>query len=148
MLNALRRSKAPVAIFLMKGIKLQGVIAGFDNFSIQLRRGGTGQLVYKHSVATIAPSLWPDDLVPEEGGSSAATLQDDFLERARADRSVMNLFLMNGVQLEGLVRDFDQYCLVLERPGQTQMIYKHAISTLQHASGDSAKRVRVAEQVA
>lgn len=148
MLNALRRSKAPVAIFLVKGIKLQGVIAGFDNFSIQLRRGGTGQLVYKHAVATIAPSLWPDDRVPDEGGTAAATLQDDFLERARADRSVMNLFLMNGVQLEGLVRDFDQYCLVLERPGQTQMIYKHAISTLQHAAGDGAERVRVAEQVA
>ena len=55
-LNSLRKKKMPVTIFLSNGVKLQGNITGFDNFSIVLRRGPQAQLVYKHSIATIVPS--------------------------------------------------------------------------------------------
>ncbi len=54
-LNSLRRAKLPVTIFLVKGVKLQGVITWFDTFSLLLRRDGTSQLVYKHSISTIMP---------------------------------------------------------------------------------------------
>ena len=54
-LNALRRSKAPVTMFLVKGVKLQGIVTWFDNFSILLRRDGQSQLVYKHAISTIMP---------------------------------------------------------------------------------------------
>ena len=54
-LNALRRSKTPVTMFLVKGVKLQGIITWFDNFSVLLRRDGQSQLVYKHAISTIMP---------------------------------------------------------------------------------------------
>ena len=55
-LNAVRKSKNPVTLFLVNGVKLQGVITWFDNFSVLLRREGTVQLVYKHAISTIMPS--------------------------------------------------------------------------------------------
>ena len=64
-LNAVRKSKNPVTLFLVNGVKLQGVITWFDNFSVLLRREGTVQLVYKHAISTVMPSL-PLDLMGEE----------------------------------------------------------------------------------
>ena len=64
-LNAVRKTKNPVTLFLVNGVKLQGVITWFDNFSVLLRREGTVQLVYKHAISTIMPSL-PLDLIGED----------------------------------------------------------------------------------
>src|SRR5690606_34949843 len=55
-LNSLRRSKTPVTMFLVKGVKLQGIITWFDNFSVLLRRDGQAQLIYKHAISTIMPA--------------------------------------------------------------------------------------------
>ena len=55
-LNGVRKDKNPVTVFLVNGVKLQGVITWFDNFSILLRRDGASQLVYKHAISTIMPS--------------------------------------------------------------------------------------------
>jgi len=62
-----------------------------------------------------------------------ATLQDLFLTAAARDSERMTLFLVNGVMLQGTIAGFDQFSLVLERGGQVQLVYKHAISTLQPA---------------
>ena len=64
-LNTVRKTKNPVTLFLVNGVKLQGVITWFDNFSVLLRREGTVQLVYKHAISTIMPSM-PLDLMGEE----------------------------------------------------------------------------------
>lgn len=55
-LNNVRKSKAPLTVFLINGVKLQGVITWFDNFCVLLRRDGHSQLVYKHAISTIMPS--------------------------------------------------------------------------------------------
>jgi host factor-I protein len=55
-LNAVRRSKTPLTIFLVNGVKLQGVVTWFDNFCVLLRRDGQSQLVYKHAISTVMPS--------------------------------------------------------------------------------------------
>ena len=55
-LNAVRKSKNPCTVFLVNGVKLQGIISWFDNFSILLRRDGHTQLVYKHAISTVMPS--------------------------------------------------------------------------------------------
>jgi len=55
-LNSARKSKIPVTVFLVNGVKLQGVITWFDNFSLLLRRESHAQLVYKHAISTIMPS--------------------------------------------------------------------------------------------
>ena len=55
-LNHIRKNKVPVTIFLVNGVKLQGVITWFDNFCVLLRRDGQSQLVYKHAISTVMPS--------------------------------------------------------------------------------------------
>ncbi len=54
-LNALRREKVPVAIYLVNGIKLQGQIDSFDQFVILLKNT-VSQMVYKHAISTVVPS--------------------------------------------------------------------------------------------
>ena len=64
-LNSVRKSKMPLTIFLVNGVKLQGIVSWFDNFCVLLKRDGTSQLVYKHAISTIMPSgpvnLFDDD---------------------------------------------------------------------------------------
>jgi len=134
-LNSIRRSKTPTTIFLMKGVKLQGIVTWFDPFSLLLRREGSSQLVYKHSISTIMPSQAPAEIVMakegEGGNSRRPALQDLFLNAALREQEPMTIFLVNGVMLQGAVAGFDQFSLVLERGGQVQLVYKHAISTMQ-----------------
>ena len=54
-LNHVRKGKTPVTVFLINGVKLQGIITWFDNFSVLLRRDGHTQLVYKHAISTVMP---------------------------------------------------------------------------------------------
>ena len=54
-LNNIRKNKMPVTIFLVNGVKLQGIVTWFDNFSVLLRRDAHSQLVYKHAISTIMP---------------------------------------------------------------------------------------------
>lgn len=56
-LNHIRKNKTPVTVFLMNGVKLQGIATGFDSFSILLRRDGITQLIYKHAISTIMPPV-------------------------------------------------------------------------------------------
>lgn len=55
-LNKIRKDKVPVTVFLVNGVKLQGIVTWFDNFSVLLRRDAHAQLVYKHAISTIMPS--------------------------------------------------------------------------------------------
>ena len=54
-LNNVRKNKIPLTIFLVNGVKLQGIVTWFDNFCVLLRRDGNSQLVYKHAISTIMP---------------------------------------------------------------------------------------------
>ena len=64
-LNNVRKNKTSVTVFLVNGVKLQGIITWFDNFCILLRRDGHSQLVYKHAISTVMPSA-PVQLYDEE----------------------------------------------------------------------------------
>jgi len=55
-LNHIRKNKTPVTIFLVNGVKLQGIVTWFDNFSVLLRRDHHSQLVYKHAISTVMPT--------------------------------------------------------------------------------------------
>lgn len=57
-------------------------------------------------------------------------IQDNFLNQARKENIVVVIHLVNGFQLKGLVKGFDNFTVVLESMGKQQMIYKHAISTI------------------
>jgi host factor-I protein len=67
-LNYVRKSKIPLTIFLVNGVKLQGVVTWFDNFCVLLRRDGHSQLVYKHAISTIMPGAPIQMFETEEGG--------------------------------------------------------------------------------
>lgn len=132
-LNQLRKAKTPVTMFLVKGVKLQGIITWFDNFSVLLRRDGQSQLIYKHAISTIMPSGSVE--VPEQSAAErkAKGLQDVFLATLQRDRVPVTMFLVNGVMLQGEVGAYDLFCLLLRRDGAVQLVYKHAISTVQPA---------------
>lgn len=73
-LNHVRKNKIPLTIFLVNGVKLQGVVTWFDNFCVLLRRDGHSQLVYKHAISTIMPgqpvSLFEGDDLQQETSPS------------------------------------------------------------------------------
>ena len=131
-LNSVRKSKTPVTMFLVKGVKLQGIITWFDNFSVLLHRDGQSQLVYKHAISTVMPAHPVDLSQAEEGnGRKPVLLQEIFLTAARKASDPVTMFLVNGVMLQGEVAAFDLFCLLLRRDGISQLVYKHAISTIQ-----------------
>ncbi len=69
-LNHVRKTRSPVTVFLVNGVKLQGVISWFDNFCVLLRRDGHVQLVYKHAISTVMPSQ-PIQLFEQEEAASS-----------------------------------------------------------------------------
>jgi host factor-I protein len=71
-LNHVRKSKTPVTIFLVNGVKLQGIITWFDNFSVLLRRDGHTQLVYKHAISTVMPGAPIMLFDPQAAGAAAS----------------------------------------------------------------------------
>jgi host factor-I protein len=133
-LNHLRREKIPVTVFLVKGVKLQGIVTWFDNFSLLLRRDGQSQLVYKHAISTIMPGEAVNFALPEAGdGSKKRLLQEVFLSRVREAEVQVTMFLVNGVMLQGRIAAHDLFSILLEREGLVQLAYKHAVSTIQPA---------------
>ncbi|MDB5414686.1 MAG: chaperone Hfq [Rubritepida sp.] len=90
-LNHVRKSKTPVTVFLVNGVKLQGIITWFDNFSVLLRRDGHTQLVYKHAISTVmpgAPIMLFDPLAagaaaPAPAAGTGAPVRESTLTMAR-----------------------------------------------------------------
>lgn len=72
-LNHVRKNKTPVTVFLVNGVKLQGIITWFDNFSVLLRRDGHTQLVYKHAISTVMPAGPIQLFDPDKDESAAAS---------------------------------------------------------------------------
>lgn len=71
-LNNVRKNKMPVTVFLVNGVKLQGIITWFDNFSVLLRRDAHSQLVYKHAISTVMPAQPIQLFEPERAAEPAA----------------------------------------------------------------------------
>ena len=134
-LNSLRRSKTPVTLFLVKGVKLQGIVTWFDNFSVLLRRDGQSQLIYKHAISTIMPAGAIDvaAIIDAVGDTQKKQplLQDIFLNAVRTSDDPVTMFLINGVMLQGQIAGFDLFCMLLQREDMAQLVYKHAVSTIQ-----------------
>ncbi len=88
-LNNVRKNKTPVTVFLVNGVKLQGIITWFDNFSVLLRRDGHTQLVYKHAISTVMPGapiqLFDPTKVAGEAGATTAPASGSTLTIAHKD---------------------------------------------------------------
>ena len=65
--------------------------------------------------------------------SSPQNIQDAFLNTVRREKDTVTIYLMNGAKLSGRIRSFDKFSVLLESGPQDQLIFKHAISTIQHA---------------
>lgn len=81
-LNNVRKNKVPLTIFLVNGVKLQGVVTWFDNFCVLLRRDGHSQLVYKHAISTVMPGHPIQLFEPEDSDRG----DQDAVVTARAGR--------------------------------------------------------------
>jgi host factor-I protein len=93
-------------------------------------------LIYKHAMSTIMPAEPPPDLdltgfTGDRLVEGRATLQDQFLSAAIQQGEAMTVFLVNGVMLQGEVLAFNRFSMLLGRRGQMQLVYKHAVSTMQ-----------------
>ncbi len=71
-LNHIRKQKTPVTVFLINGVKLQGIVTWFDNFCVLLRRDQHSQLVYKHAISTVMPATPLQLFDPEAEHATAA----------------------------------------------------------------------------
>ena len=123
-LNSVRKTKTPVTMFLVKGVKLQGIVTWFDKFSVLLRRDGHSQLIYKHAISTIKPAR-PINVQAETNEAEASRkpgLQDIFLGAVRRSEESVTMFLINGVMLQGYIAGFDLFCMLLTREGMAQLV--------------------------
>ena len=68
---------------------------------------------------------------PRSAASAQSTIQDLFLNFARRDRLAVKIFLMDGRHLEARIKNFDKFAVVVEVGGQDQLIFKHAIATIE-----------------
>ena len=145
-LNSVRRAKSPATIFLVKGVKLQGVITWFDAFSLLLRRESrvaAGLQAFDLDDHAAASARRSRASSRREAGSQRASLQDVFLAAAAREKAPMTLFLVNGVMLQGAggrLRSILACCSSAD--GQVQLVYKHAISTLAAAACARSGRPR------
>ena len=71
--------------------------------------------------------------------STPQNIQDAFLNTVRREKETVTIYLMNGAKLSGRIRSFDKYSVLLESASQEQLIFKHAISTIQHARRQSGE---------
>ena len=103
-----------------------------------LRRDGQSQLIYKHAISTVMPAASVDLIgiaaLFEQGEKKAKQLQDTFLGAVQRTQNPVTMFLVNGVMLQGDIAAFDLFCLLLQRDRIAQLVYKHAISTVQPAN--------------
>jgi host factor-I protein len=76
-LNHIRKDKTSVTIFLVNGVKLQGIVTGFDNFSLLLRRDGHTQLVYKHAISTVMPEMPIQLFEPDKDSSDTGETSEE-----------------------------------------------------------------------
>ena len=131
-LSGLQREQIPSAIFLVNGIKLQGTVDGFDQFVILLKalgKDGIVQMIYKHASSTTVPSRPVNMDTAEMDLGKGRQLQEPFLNACRREHVPVAVYLVNGIKLQGQVESFDQYVVLLKNT-VTQMVYKHAISTV------------------
>lgn len=73
------------------------------------------------------------EMTDKEKQVRITNIQDTFLNNARKEKTPIVIFLMNGFQMRGLVRSFDNYVIILDSDGKQNMIYKHAVSTVSPA---------------
>jgi host factor-I protein len=128
-LNELRSEHVPVSIYLVNGIKLQGQIAGFDQFALKLKNTEV-LLVYKHAIATVVPSRRVEPQLEEPPESSPENMQGVFLDALKRMQQGISIYLVNGIKLNGRVFAHDQYSILLEDEKTLQLVYKQAISTI------------------
>ncbi len=62
--------------------------------------------------------------------NKSINLQDSFLNQVRKENVAVTIYLVNGFQLKGMVRGFDNFTVILENDNKQQLVYKHAISTI------------------
>lgn len=125
-LKTLRAQAIPVGIYLVNGIRLNGTISSFDQYTLELHNSAK-LLVYKSAVACIVPSR-PFVFGVEDQAPNDEKVQDAFLDLVKTNKIQVDVFLVNDTPLVGVITYHDDFCLILEGESRIQMVYKHAIA--------------------
>jgi host factor-I protein len=108
--------------------------APFPNIRGRLDRG-TRQAREMGAIGSARHRIQQRSLLENEmAGERTQNLQDTFLNYVRKNKISVTIFLVNGVKLQGVVTWFDNFCVLLRRDGHSQLVYKHAISTIMPGS--------------
>lgn len=133
-LNTVRVEHIWTSVYLANGVKLQGRIVSFDMYTLLLeddKKGSskTTQMVYKSGISTIVPSK---QVEIRYAAPLPESIQDQYLTTLReADQLEVKVYLVNGIKLEGQIEAFDQHVLLLGGSRPTQMVFKHAITSVE-----------------
>lgn len=128
--TALREDRIKTKVFLTNGFQLDGIIKEVDNFTILVLKDGQERMIYKHAISTIEPSKKTND-TSNRKQSSNTNLQERLYASLKEGEIKAKIYLTNGFQLEGIIKDFDNFTILIVRDGKEDMIYKHAISTIE-----------------
>jgi host factor-I protein len=99
----------------------------FDRTLVRAQGRGLARLLFSLSTGRIGSAKTKEATQMAERSQN---LQDLFLNTVRKQKISLTIFLINGVKLTGVVTSFDNFCVLLRRDGHSQLVYKHAISTI------------------
>ena len=151
-LNHVRKAKTPVTVFLINGVKLQGVITWFDNFCVLLRRDGQVQLVYKHAISTVMTGPADQSLRRHRRGLilRAWLVHPDIADRASSetDRSIelrardrqRKLIAKIDAALERVADGSYGYCIETGEPISLKRLEARPIATLSLEAQEAHER--------
>lgn len=129
-LQEARAKRMQVTVFFVNGFQMKGIIKAFDNYTFYLVNEGKEYLLYKHAVTTLVPLK---QLTGEQikNRMKPMNLQDTVLNAVRGQDMQVKVFLTNGFQIQGKVKEFDNFTILLEKEGKDHLIYKQALTTIQ-----------------
>ena len=127
-LHELQARNKEAKFILINGFQLEGAVQCFDDDVVVVYAGGQLQMIYKHAISTIATGV--RGVVKNNMKISMHTIQSRVLCDLIAQSNNVKIFFVNGFQLDGLVKCFDNDVIIVRVSGNMEMIYKHAVSTI------------------
>lgn len=127
---ALKEDRIKTKVFLTNGFQMDGIIKEVDNFTILVLKDGQERMIYKHAISTIEPTKKIDNTTNRRQ-SSNTNLQERLYTSLKEGEIKAKIYLTNGFQLDGIIKDFDNFTILILKDGREDMIYKHAISTIE-----------------
>lgn len=128
--SVLKEERVKAKVYLTNGFQMDGIIKDYDNYSVLLMKDGHEKLIYKSAISTIEP-LKSVNLLNGKVNSNQVNIQDRLYSALKEKQVKTKVYLTNGFPMEGTIKDFDNFTILLVKDGAELLIYKSAISTIE-----------------